>query len=45
MLSKEKQDLLNKIKEHERLGLFDVDVNDDPPSKELLPNMVDYECK
>ena len=45
MLSKEKQDLLNKIKEHDRLCLFDVDVNDDPPSKELLPNMVDYECK
>ena len=31
-----------KIEEYERLGLFDVDIEDDPPSRELLPSEIDY---
>ena len=31
-----------KIAEYERLGLFDLDVEDDPPTKPLLPGQVDY---
>lgn len=44
-ISKEKQVLLNKIKEYEEKELFDVDVNDDPSTIELLPEKVDYLCK
>lgn len=33
---------LKKIEEYERDGKFDVDVEDDPPTKELLPNQIDY---
>lgn len=45
MLSKEKQELLNKIKEYEEKKLFDVDVNEDPKAPVLLLDKVDYECK
>ena len=31
-----------RIAELERLGLFDRDVEDDPPSKELLPDKIEY---
>jgi len=44
-LSKEKQELLNKIQEYEKQGLFDVDVNDDPEAPTLLPEDADYLCE
>ena len=34
-----------KIEEYERLGLFDRDIEDDPPSRELLPSEIDYPKK
>ena len=37
--------VLRKIEEYERDGKFDQDVEQDPPSKELLPDQVDYERK
>ncbi len=37
--------ILEKIKEYERLGRFNDDIEEDPESKELLPNKVDYLCK
>jgi len=40
--SKERLQLLEKIAEFERKGLFNNDVEDDPETKELLPNKVDY---
>lgn len=30
------------IEERERRGEFDIDVEDDPPSRQLLPNEIDY---
>ena len=39
------QELNKKIEEYEAKGLFDVDVNVDPETKELLPDKVDYLCK
>ena len=39
------QELNKKIEEYEAKGLFDVDVNIDPETKELLPDKVDYLCK
>lgn len=45
MLSKEKQELLKKIDDYEKEGLFDIDVNEDPEAPTLLPDKVDYECK
>ena len=35
-------EVLKKIEEYEKKGLFDVDVENDPPTKELLPNQIDY---
>ena len=32
----------DKIEEYERLGKFDVDVEEDPPSKTLMPEDIDY---
>lgn len=40
-----KQDLLDKIKDYEKKGLFDVDVNEDPAAPQLLPKDADYLCK
>lgn len=37
-----RQAVLDKIKEYEILKKFDVDVEDDPPTIELLPDKVDY---
>ncbi|MBR1925838.1 MAG: 1-acyl-sn-glycerol-3-phosphate acyltransferase [Clostridia bacterium] len=37
-----RQKILNKIPEFEQKKLFDVDLEDDPPSKELMPDEVDY---
>ena len=34
--------VLEKIKLYEANGLFDQDVEDDPPTIELLPNKIDY---
>ena len=45
MISKERQALLDKVKEYEKKEMFDVDVNIDPVTKELLPEDVDYLCK
>ena len=41
-LSKERQAIVNKINELERLGKFDVDVENDPPFNHLEPGDVDY---
>ena len=38
----ERLKVLAKIEENERAGLFNDDVEDDPPTIELLPNKVDY---
>lgn len=37
--------ILKKIEEYERDGKFDIDVEDDPETYELLPNKVDYTNK
>ena len=42
MVSEERQEILNRIKINEEEGRFDVDVENDPPSKPLLPNEIDY---
>ena len=34
--------VLKKIEEYEREGKFDVDVEDDPPTRPLLPDEIDY---
>lgn len=34
-----------KIEEYERLGFFDKDINDDPPTRPLKPGEVDYTQK
>ena len=34
--------VVKKIEEYERLGKFDVDVEEDPPTKPLLPDEIDY---
>ncbi len=41
-LSHDRQVVTDKIKEYERAGIFDKDVEDDPPTEILLPNRVDY---
>ena len=40
--SKSKLNILEKIKQFEKEEKWDVDVEEDPVSKELLPNKVDY---
>ncbi len=40
--SKERLHVLEKIKQLEKEGRFDVDAEDDPPTIELLPENVDY---
>ena len=40
--SEERLKILAKIDEYERAGKWDVDVEDDPETIELLPNKVDY---
>ncbi len=44
-ISKERQKILDKIAEYERLGLFDKDVESDPPTKPLDHSRVDYTGK
>ena len=41
-LSPERREVVNKIVELERLGKFDVDVENDPPYRHLMPGDVDY---
>ncbi len=40
--SKERLNILKKIEEYEKSGRFDEDVEDDPPSREIEPDEVDY---
>lgn len=35
-------EVLRRIEEYEKAGIFDKDVEDDPEGRELLPNEVDY---
>ena len=44
-ISPEAKKLLDRIEEYERLGLFDKDINDDPPTRPLRPGEVDYTYK
>ncbi|MBQ3020472.1 MAG: 1-acyl-sn-glycerol-3-phosphate acyltransferase [Clostridia bacterium] len=44
-LSPYRKEVLNRIKEYEKAGRFDEDVEDDPEAPELLPDKVDYLCK
>ncbi len=44
-LSPDRQEVLRRIREYEREGRFDEDVENDPPTPELLPDRVDYLCK
>lgn len=37
-----RQDIIEKIKQYEREGRFDEDVEDDPPGRVLMPNEIDY---
>ncbi len=40
--SEERLKIIKKIEEYEKIGCFDLDVEDDPPTIELLPENVDY---
>lgn len=40
--AKDRVDILKKIEEFERDGRFDEDVEDDPPSRMLMPDEIDY---
>ncbi len=42
MISEERKEILEKIKKYEAEGFFDTDVENDPPSKTLLPDQIDY---
>ena len=43
--SKDRLEVIEKIKQLEREGKFDVDVEQDPPTIPLMPNKVDYSRK
>lgn len=40
--AKDRVEILKKIEEYEKNGRFDEDVENDPPSRELLPDEIDY---
>lgn len=40
--ARDRVEILKKIEEYERTGRFDEDVEDDPPSRVLMPNEIDY---
>ena len=40
--SQERLDIIAKIDEYEREEKWDIDVEDDPETKELLPDEIDY---
>jgi len=42
MQSEKKLQILKKIREYERLGLWDKDVEDDPATIQLTPDKIDY---
>ena len=42
MISQERQEILDRIVRYEKEGNFDTDVENDPPTKPLLPNEIDY---
>lgn len=42
MISKERQEILDRIKKYESEEDFDHDVENDPPAKTLEPNEIDY---
>lgn len=44
-ISADRLEVLRRIKEYEKAGRFDEDVENDPPAPELLPDKVDYLCK
>ena len=44
-LSKERREVLEKIEQYEREGVFDKDVENDPPAPVLTPEQADYLCK
>ena len=44
-LSPERIRILERIEEYERQGLFDRDINDDPPTRPLRAGEVDYTCE
>ncbi len=44
-ISENRQRILSRIEEQERKGLFDLDVEDDPPTVPLDPDKVDYTQK
>ncbi|MBQ7602579.1 MAG: 1-acyl-sn-glycerol-3-phosphate acyltransferase [Clostridia bacterium] len=41
-LAPDRVEVLNKIKEYERIGNFNTDVENDPPAPVLMPNEIDY---
>ena len=44
-ISQEAQKRLKRIEDYEKQGLFDKDINDDPPTRPLHPGEVDYTYK
>ncbi|MBE7068370.1 MAG: 1-acyl-sn-glycerol-3-phosphate acyltransferase [Clostridiales bacterium] len=44
-ISPERRAVLERIKEYERAGRFEEDLEDDPNAPELLPEQADYLCK
>lgn len=40
--AKDRVEILEKIAEYERKGIFDLDVEDDPPGKVLMPDDIEY---
>lgn len=44
-ISPQRQAVLKRIEEYEKIGEFHKSVEDDPPAKELLEDQVDYLCK
>ncbi len=34
--------VIEKMRDYEKRGIFDLDLEDDPPTKELLPDQIDY---
>ena len=44
-LSQDRKEVLKRIEEYERLGYFDRDVENDPPTRPLRPGEVDYTLK
>ena len=40
--ARDRVEIIRKIEEYERKGIFDLDVEDDPPTKVLKPEDIDY---